>query len=389
MKITGIRATPVRVDTTRTSAWALGQGKSIARTIVEVETHEGVTGIGEAPRGDTAEVINDVFAERLVGLEIHDIRRARSLCLPRDRDFGLMDDARARMAFGGINLAMWDLVGKQRSLPVYKLLGGPVRDKAPFVAYAYNVDLDEGYAEKEVPEIMAGIAKQMITDTGASMFEYKTGRQTIECEIEIAHAVREVLGPDVDIGVDANMSMTLFEARRYLSRVAQANIACFEEPVATLEDMQRLHNEFGIMVSSHCTQVELIKHYPGVEGVVADYHAEEGLDRCLSVATQCRAQGKQFWLHTYQECGVAWAGRVHFGMACAEAVRPAQALVYWIEDALIKDMDRWRIRDGGVVAPDRPGLGVELDRDAVNKAAEAFETLGDTGYLSHKRASLR
>ena len=97
MKITNIQATPIRVDTTRTSAWALGQGRSIARTVIEIETDEGAIGIGEAPRGDTAEIINTIFKERLVGLSVDDIRKARALCLPRDRDFGLMDDVRARM----------------------------------------------------------------------------------------------------------------------------------------------------------------------------------------------------------------------------------------------------------------------------------------------------
>ncbi len=388
MKIRDIKATPVRIDTTRTSAWALGQGKSIARTIIEIETDEGAVGIGEAPRGDTAEVINDAFRDRLVGLSVDDIRKARAMCLPKNRDFGLMDDVRARMAFSGINLAMWDLVGKERNQPVYRALGGAVREKAPFVAYAYNVDLSEGYTEKDAPGIMAGIAKEMIADTGATMFEYKTGRQSMACEIDIAHAVREAVGSEIQLGIDANQSLDMFYAREFLRNIADARIACFEEPVALLEDMQRLHDEFGIMVSSHATQIEQIRHYPGVEGVVADYHAEEGLDRCMSVAAQCRAIGKQVWLHTYQECGVAWAGRVHFGMACPEAVRPAQALVYWLEESLIEDMDRWHVHDGGVIPPEKPGLGITLNRDAFERAAEAYRTLGDAGYLSYKRASL-
>jgi glucarate dehydratase len=389
MKITNIWATPVRVDTTRTSAWALGQGRSIARTIIEIETDEGVLGIGEAPRGDTAEIINTVFKERLVGISVDDIRKARALCLPRDRDFGLMDDVRARMAFGGVNLAMWDLVGKKRGAPVYRLLGGPVRDKAPFAAYAYNVDLADGYEEMEVPRVMADIATTMLADTGARMFEYKVGRHSLDCEIEIVHAVRAAIGPNIDLCIDANMSMNIFEARRFLNNISKARIACFEEPVPTLGDMQRLHDEFGIMISSHCAQIETIKHYPGVEGVVADYHAEEGLDRCLVIANQCRSQGKQVWLHTYQECGVSWAGRVHFGMACPEAARPGQALTYWVKEPLIEDMNRWRIKDGGVTPPDIPGLGVKLDRDAFARAAEAYHKLGDTGYLSYKRESLR
>ena len=385
MIITDIKSTPVRVDTTRTNAWAAGQGRSITRTVIEIFTDEGVTGLGEAPRGDTAPVIDNALRDQLIGLEVEEIREARSRCLPRVRDYGLIDDVRRRLAFGGVNLAMWDLVGKKRGLPVYKLLGGAVRETAPFVAYAYNVDLSEGHELADVPAIMAGVAKAMMVDTGAVMFEYKTARQPVEVEIEIAHAVREALGPDADIGLDANMHLNMRDARRLLGGIADVGICCFEEPVDNLQDMQRLHDEFGVMISSHCSRIELIRHYPGVEGVVADYHAEEGLDRCLNVAANCAAVGKQFWLHSYQECGVSWAGRVHFGMACPEAFRPAQALYYWIEDPLIENGNRWRIRDGGVAAPDLPGLGVELDRDAVARASEAFRTLGDAGYLDHRR----
>jgi L-alanine-DL-glutamate epimerase-like enolase superfamily enzyme len=80
---------------------------------------------------------------------------------------------------------------------------------------------------------------------------------------------------------------------------------------------------------------------------------------------------------------------VHFGMACPEAARPGQALIYWAKQPLIEDMNRWHIKDGGVTPPDIPGLGVQLDRDAFARAAEAYRKLGDTGYLSYKRESLR
>src|ERR1700694_924122 len=135
MKITEVRATPVNASTKRSSAWSLGKGTSFSRTIVQVATDQGITGLGKAPRGDTADVINRYFAPRLLGLDPNEWQTARLRCLPQHRDWGLIGDTRDRMAYAGIDMALWDIVGKSTGKPLFRLLGGPVRDKAPFVAY--------------------------------------------------------------------------------------------------------------------------------------------------------------------------------------------------------------------------------------------------------------
>ena len=380
MKITAIRATPVSARTTRSNAWSRGKGTGFSRTVIEIDTDEGITGLGEAPRGDTAEVINRYFAPRLIGLEPSEWQTARLRCLPRNRDWGLIGDARERMAFGGIDMALWDTVGKAAGRPLFRLLGGPVRETAPFVAYAYSVDTAEGFTEAQVPAQMADVARRSIAETGSSVFEFKVGRNSVDCEIETVRAIREALGPAVGLSLDANMGYTLGDARRLIAGIVDVGILNFEEPVASLGEMQMLRAEFGVPMSTHCTNFEALQHYPLIDSVVADFHHEGGIAPTLALAAVARAHHRQFWLHTYQELGISWAARCHFGMACPEASHPAQALINWVVDDLVQG-EPWRVHGGGFRPPEKPGLGVELDPDGFARAAEAYRNEGELAYL--------
>ena len=72
----------------------------------------------------------------------------------------------------------------------------------------------------------------------------------------------------------------------------------------------------------------------------------------------------------------------HFGVVCREADRPAQALFDWVEDDCVLG-EPWHVKDGGVRPPEAPGLGVELDRDAVAKYHEYYREHGEMGWYSH------
>jgi glucarate dehydratase len=373
MKITAIRAIPVIARGTDHYAWAHGKGPYFARSIIEIETDAGLVGLGEAPRGDTAELINRRFAPRLIGLDPGEWQTARQRCLPRHREWGLLGDPREFIAFGGIDMALWDLVGKAAGKPLFRLLGGPVRETAPFVAYVFSVAPAGGLTEADVPATMARLAVQAITESGAAMCEFKVGRNSIDCDIATIVAVREALGPDIALSADSNMASTLPEARRLLAGVADARLANFEEPVASLGEMEQLHAEFGVPMSTHCSNFEVLRHYPGIEGVAGDIHFEGGIVPTLALASAAQTHNRQFWLHASKELGISWAARCHFGMVCPGAVRPAQAVMNWVEDDLVLG-EPWLLRNGGCRPPETPGLGVELDPEAFAHAAETYRT---------------
>jgi len=359
------------VPVTRIAAFSKLKFTHVKSTIVEVETEAGVVGLGET-RGDWgARIINERFAAAIICLPADDRRAVREACLAKTPlDYGYPEYLPDRSAFAAIEEALWDIAGKEAGLPLYQLLGGAVRERAPFVAYAYAVDPDEGHSDIENARIMADIAAESVKKTGASMFEFKVGLHSPECEIGVVRAVREAIGPDVDISVDANMGFTVEQARRFLSGVAEARLANIEEPVAGLGAVERLRGEFGVPVSTHCVDLDALSRYPGIDSVVSDPQLMGGISEVIELAIGARAINKRFWLRARWELGIAWAVMCHLGVARPELDRPSQALIDWVEDDLILG-DTWLVTEGGVRPPETPGLGVELDRAAMKRYAVA------------------
>lgn len=375
MIIDAIEATPVAIPATRTCAWSLGRSYGHTRTIVAVRTRDGAVGYGEAPTDKAAPLVGGVFAERLRGVSAHEVTTARIRCLGSHRDFGYLADPLAALAFAAIEIALWDLKGKAAVLPLYRLLGGAARPKAPFGACAYTVALEEGHAPADVPRIMAEIGRTAIARTGARLLEFKVGRHGPDCDAATVRAVRDAVGPDVELAVDANMAMSMSDARRFLDRAREAGLAWIEEPVASLAGMQRLRADFGVPVSTHCTDLEKLQGFPPIDGIVGDINVDGGVSGVARVAATVAATGRRFWLRSNGETGIGFAAICHLGMALPELDRLAQSLLNWCEDDLVEG-EPWSTRDGGVVPPERPGLGVEIDTEALRHYAERYRREG-------------
>jgi glucarate dehydratase len=375
LAIKRVTATEVSIPTIRTCTWSLGRSYGHTRSIVEVETAGGIVGLGEAPTHKVAPLIRESFAARLVGFSAAEPVTARIACLGTHRDYGYLADPLSELGFSAIEVALWDILGKSLGLPLYRLLGGAVRKSAPFGSYAYTVDLDEGHALAEVPGIMAEIALTSIAATGASLFEFKVGRHPVDCDIATVNAIRAAVGPGVDLAVDANLAMSIDDARRFLDGTRAAKLAMVEEPVALLQDMERLRTEFSTPTSTHCTDPEKLRGFPIIDGIVGDLNVDGGIRGVSRTATVIRSMGKRFWLRSNGETGIGGAALCHLGMACPELDRPAQWLGNWCEDDLIEG-EPWQVRKGGITPPDAPGLGVTIDRAALAHYSGKFKTDG-------------
>jgi len=374
MIISEVRATPVSIPATRTSTWSYGRSYGHTRTIVELITDDGLVGLGEASVDRVASIINDDFGPRLRGLNPYEINIARRACLREHRDFGYLADSTSEMAFSAVEIALWDLIGKHRKLPLFRVLGGEVRERAPAVAYAYTVAIEEGHSEAEVPAIMAGIAAQSIAETGAETFEFKVARHSVACDIATVRAIREAVGPSVGLAVDANMAFSIENARAFLAGAGDY-LEGVEEPVALLSEMELLRRQYGVPISTHCTDLEKLKGFPLLDEIVGDINVDGGIGGVMRLAAAMQSHGKRFWLRSNGETGISWAAMCHLGMACPALQRPAQALINWTEDDLVLG-EPWLVRQGGVRPPEAPGLGVELDRDAFHHYAERYRKQG-------------
>jgi glucarate dehydratase len=335
-----------------------------------VETDDGIQGYGEGSYGLSAQIIRDQFASAIIGLDALDSALVRRHCVPDAFDFGTPNIKTRLAAWGAIELALWDILGKQAGLPVYRLLGGAVRPLAPFGAYAYT-----DQSESSALALLVDRAITQVQETGASIFEFKVGVHAIDVEVEIIRAVYEALEGRAQIAIDANLGMKYDDARRLLQRVSPL-IENFEEPVASLDLMQRLADEFHIHVSTHCCEHELMRHYPAIDGIVPTLDSCGGIGPLRRLAHIFGAMGKRVWIRSHAEAGIGWAAIVHLGLSTPELERPAQCLIDLLEDDLVTGPP-WLVRDGGVRPPERPGLGVDLDLDAVSYYHRLYLAIGE------------
>lgn len=367
LKITSVKATPVLVPISKSHGDLWLRRTHIDRTIVEIETDVGISGVGETRCVWAANIINNKFAPRLMGLPPLARGLMRSRCLNGGLDYGFPEYQMERSAYAAVDLAAWDVAGKYADLPLYEMIGGLQRDKAPFVAYGYPANPELCATTREVPRRLADWAAEAVGLTGATYFEFKIGRcNDLQCDIDTVHAVREALGHKIEIGVDVNMTYSSEAASYFLDKIRPAAISNVEEPVASLSEMNRLRADYGIPISSHCINLDAIKPYPNIDAIVPDISLLGGIDSTLELLAAARALGKRCWLRSMWELGIAFAAMCHLGISRQELSRPAQSLAGFAEDDLIQGQP-WRVQDGGFRPPDRPGLGVELNRRALAK----------------------
>jgi glucarate dehydratase len=367
MRITSVRATPVNIPYLNPARMSVGTSEYSTRTIIEVRTDAGLTGLGDASYAYAAAVIEREFGPALEGLDPFTSPELKRYCLPDHLDFGTPLLKARLAAWGGIDIALWDLKAQAAGRPLYELLGGAIRERAPFVSYSYSPPNAD-----RVPQVMVNIARQAIELSGSGIFEFKVGVHSLEADIETIMAVYETLVGKAQVAVDANMAFSYDGARALLREVGPL-LENFEEPVPSLKQMQELASEFNVRTSAHCTDFDTIIAYPRVD-VVPTLDACGGITGVRSLAQTLGAIGRRMWMRSHAESGIGWAAIVHLGMSMPELERSAQSLMDLCAEDLILG-DRWDVRLGGVRAPPAVGLGVTLDRAAF----EACHAL----YLEH------
>jgi len=369
MKIREIRVHAVGVPVTRVGHFSKRVVERVENTIVEIETDAGLVGLGETRGAWCAEVIRTRLGPSIIGMDPLDRPAVRAACLPKEPfDFGYPEHLCDRNAYAAVDMALWDLAGKAEGKPLYEMLGGAVREHALFCGYAYSEDPHAGHSDDQLAVRMAEIAVRQISTTGASLFEYKIGLHAVDCEIAIAKSVRSALGPDIDIAVDANMGLSKAQTLHFLEGVGDVRLANIEEPVASLAEMEEVRERMGIPVSTHCFDADTLARYPLIDAMVVDPQLVGGITGFLEQLEIAATLGKRIWLRARWELGIAWSVFCHLGVACPSLDRPNQALIDWVEHDLIEG-ERWRVKEGGVRPPDIPGLGVSLDRGALERYA--------------------
>lgn len=355
---------------------------------VEVHAEDGRVGLGEAaPNADprTVQAAIDVVADRVVGTEVHATQRRfsrpfnRSVLTPADVPAGPTDLAQTTAA-SAIDVGCWDLKARDAGVPLYELLGGPVRERLPAYANGWWQDV---YREDDCdPEALAAAATDVVADGYDAMkfnpFGWGPGwieGAEIDRAVRRVAAVRDAVGPSVDLLVEGHKQFTPSVARQVAARLEQFDPALFEEPTPPKPDElaqvargTRVPIATGESLLTHHGFADLLD--TGVGVLQPDLLRTGGVTEATKIATMADAAGMSVAPHN--ACGpVGTAVSAHFAAAVPNLASLELFDDYghpqWLRDAF----DGLPVaRDGVVELPDGPGLGVSLDAERLSAGGD-------------------
>jgi D-galactarolactone cycloisomerase len=369
VKITGVET--MRLRAAVPEAWQVfsrsGVRSSRSTTLLQIATDEGVSGIGSCSgNGELIEVIvHKVLKPVLLGMDptrIDDIWD-KAFIRGGHKEFGTRGVG--VVALSGVDIALWDIVGKIRGLPLYQLLGGKCRAAVPV------------YATALYPEDPARVAERAraFADQGFLGVKIKVGFD-LEQDIRIVHAVRKELGDDFMVMTDANQGYTLKGALKAAQAFAECGAFWLEEPlfVEDIEGHATLREQGAVPVAVG----ENLHTYYAFENFVirraADYLQPDvaragGITEIVKISRLAAEHRVPLSFHTWGD-GVALAASVHLAAALPNAIVMEFDYTYnpLREELLVEPLV---VQKGCLKPPERPGLGIELDTLMLQKFAFA------------------
>ncbi len=384
MKITSIQARWLRVPIPeeKISVSDFGRNDSFNTTLVRVETNEGLVGYGEAKatvgsRGEQAALVTLIEKElgpQLIGEDPREISRLWELmyngsrahfALARGRVFPVLGRRGITVsAISGIDMALWDILGRSLGVPVYQLLGGKCRDEMP--AYASG-----GWADE------AGIGEQLmgyVEKGGFRAVKMRVGvvDGDVATSVRRAGAARQALGEEIDLMVDAHGTYSVAEAKRFCREAADFRLAWFEEPVSAdnKAGCAELRRSTDIPIASGESEFTRFDFHQLAELRAVDIFQPD-LAICGGITEGVRIAALA---STYQ-LGLAphlWGGALMFsaGLQVCAASPSAFILEYSLgHNPLQHELadNPFLVNDGMITIPAEPGLGVSINEDFVSR----------------------
>jgi glucarate dehydratase len=388
VKITAVKTHLVNIPLVTGYRWAPGVYCGATKGLIEVETDDGVTGWGEVATPELAALVEAEFAERLAGADPFDLDECQRRVVPEIRTLQNTHDDSPVRAFGGVEIALWDLKGRALGVPIYQLLGGPARHTlgvSEYFALRVPSAAERGEA---TPLEVARYCARMRETYGSTLFEGKVGVLDLDREVEMVREIRAAIGPDATLRLDANMAWPLNTARAALARLAPYDIANIEDPVASFFDMAKLRQHSAIPFSSHVPDLRLAVELGVPDTFVLNVSRLGGLRETLKFVSACEVMGVGFWFYS-GESAVGTAAYMQLAAAVPYLDQPGQSLLRWYADDV--SVPLFEPRANSLPIPTGPGLGLAPDPQALQRCKQRFEQegplpqLGEPGAAHHRR----
>lgn len=381
LKITDLKATTVTVPLEAPLRHAAGAhwGRFV-RTIVEVETDEGLIGLGEmGGGGESAENAFRALKPYLVG---HDPAHLEELRFRIANPTASLYNNRTQI-LAALEFACLDLLGQKWNVPVHAILGGKLRDEVPFASYLFFRYSKDGKGEVRTVDQLVKHAGELKKRYGFTSHKLKGGVFAPEYELDCYRAVAESL-PGDSFRFDPNASWSTEQAIWFGQQIEDIRNDYFEDPVFGLHGMRRTREKVRMPLATNTVVVNFEQLAANVldtavDVILLDTTFWGGIRPCVKAASICETFQLGVAVHSSGELGIQLATMLHLGAVIPNLSFAADAHYHHLLDDVIEG-GKLTYKDGKIAVPHGPGLGVKLDRDKLAEFSELYKRLGNYSY---------
>lgn len=360
------------------------------RSIIEVETDGGLVGLGESY--GTKPVLDGLaaLAPALVGMDVTDLNglwsRARAHVAGIQTGY-VGDERLLPRLVGAVEVALWDAFGKATGRRVCDLLGGQMRDSVPFSAYLFykfanhlHEDGPDVWGEVLTPEQLGAEAQRFKDLHGFDAIKLKAGVLPPEEEIEGLRALRAAF-PDAPLRIDPNGGWSVETTLRLLPQL-EGLVEYLEDPTVGIDGNAQVQAATDIPLATNMYVVETGDLPQNAKAdafrvVLSDHHYWGGLQASRELARICDIWGWGLSMHSNSHLGISLAAMTHLAAATPNLTYDCDTHYPWQTDEVIEG-GKLTFRDGALSVPEGPGLGVTLDRRALQRLHQNYLDCGIT-----------
>lgn len=382
MKITDIKATTVTVPLEAPLRHGNGcHWGRFVRTVVEVETDEGLVGLGEmGGGGESAEAVFRAMKNYMVGRDPARLEEMRFLIAnPTASLYNNRTQVLAALEF-----ACLDVLGQKWNVPICDLLGGRLQDRVPFASYLFFRYPDQNQrGEVRTPEQLVAQAVELKKTYGFTSHKLKGGVFHPEYELECYRALAAELEGD-RFRFDPNGVWSTEQAIWFGQQIEGVRNDYLEDPVFGLAGMRRVREKVRMPLATNTVVVNFEQLAANVLDIAVDVILLDttfwgGIRPCVKAAGVCETFQLGVAVHSSGELGIQLATMLHLGAVIPNLSFAADAHYHHLTDDIIRG-GKLKYEDGAIAVPRGPGLGVTLDRDKLAEYREMYQRLGPYPY---------
>jgi len=371
MKIVKLEFFPASIGYTHREVSSQVNRDGVSDVVIKATTDDGLVGWGEACSGANVASVE----QALRAMEPFVVGRSpwSSEAIREDlwhKGIWMFRKPTASFAYAGIDMALWDICGKACDQPVYNLFGGKVRDSADYFYY-----LARGTEESLTQQCRDGVQR------GYRVFYLKVGLD-IDAEYKMLRVVRQAIGSERRLRLDANGAWTVNQALRNLDLLDEFQIDFIEQPVSQdpVTNMQEVRARSRVAVCANEGMWTAEEAYQQITKRTADVYCFSSywVGSLAQFQRLCRVaamEGLQICKHTHGEFGIAAAAAHHILLTLPNVVAGNQQTAQMMCDDVLKHPlpiasgPKWGVPEG-------PGLGIDVDEEKVRRYHESYQSSG-------------